>query len=172
MLNERRQHRRRSRRTDTRFKGRFSAPLADSLSASLGVSALDEEAISTSALVHGGEDANGAHRIGVRGQLLWDVSDALDLRLILATMREDDHQIQEDFTFDPAGFVSGTILPALQAAGVSDACTDNDAHNRRLGLRAALHSDLEANEATLLTDYGLPNGKYSERSHVVGPVRA
>ena len=142
----------------TRFKGRFSAPLADSLSASLGLSALDEEAISTSALVHGGEDANDAHRIGVRGQLLWDVSDALDLRLILATMREDDHQIQEDFTFDPAGFVSGTILPTLQAAGVSDTCTDNDAHNRRHCLRAALHSDLEVNEMTLLTDYGLPNG--------------
>ncbi len=119
----------------THFKGRFSAPLADSVSASLGVSALDEEAISTSALANGGEDANDANRLGVRGQMLWNVSDALDLRLILATMREDDTQISEDITFDPDGFVSGIVLPILQAAGVSDTCTDNDAHNRRHCLR-------------------------------------
>ena len=129
------------------------------MSASLGVSALDEEAISTSALANGGEDANDADRIGVRGQLLWNVSDALDLRLILATMREDDKQISEDVTFDADGFVSGIVLPVLRAAGVSDTCMDNDAHNRRHCLRTAVHSDLEVREATLLTDYDLANGR-------------
>ena len=143
----------------TRFKGRFTGPLTDTLSASLGVAALDEEATWTSAVANGGEDANDADRLGVRGQLLWNVSDTLDLRLILATMREDDKQISEDVTFDPDGFVSGIVLPVLRAAGISDTCTDNDAHNRRHCLRTAVHSDVDVREATLLTDWDLANGR-------------
>jgi iron complex outermembrane receptor protein len=119
---------------------------------------LDGGATWTSALTNGGEDANDDHRLGVRGQLRWSVSDALELRLILATTREDDKQLTGDITYEPGGFVSGEILPTLQAAGVSDTCADNDPHNRRHCARTAWGSKLEVHEATLLTRYDFASG--------------
>ncbi len=145
--------------TRAHFKGEITGPLTDTLAANLGLSIFDEQATWTSALANGGEDANDADRVGVRGQLQWGVSDALDLRLILAATREQDRQITEDVTYDPAGFVSTLGLPTLQAAGVSDRCTDNDPHNLRHCSRAAWHADIEAHEATLLTNYALANGR-------------
>ncbi len=145
--------------TSTRFRGGISGPLASTLSGSLGISVLDQENSWTSALVNGGEDANATDRAGVRGQLAWQASDALDLRLIVAAMHEDDKQTSHDITYDPAGFVSRIVLPTSQAAGVSDVCTDNDPDNRRNCLLKAWRTDLATREATLLTNYALANGR-------------
>jgi outer membrane receptor protein involved in Fe transport len=140
-----------------RFRGALSGPLASRLYGGVAVSAFDQEEAWTSALVNGGEDANGRDRIGIRGQVLWNASVALDLRLIVSAIQEDDRQMTEDITYDPDGYVSGIVLPTLQAAGVSDACTDNDPHNRRHCLIDAWRTDLGAREATLLTEFRFAN---------------
>jgi iron complex outermembrane receptor protein len=141
-----------------RFGGALSGPLTGRLSGSVAVSVLDQEETWTSALAAGGEDANGRDRIGIRGQLLWNVSAALDLRLIVSAMEEDDRQMSEDITYDPEGYVGGIVLPTLQAAGVSDVCTDNDPHNRRYCLTGAWRTDLGVRDATLLAEYRFENG--------------
>ena len=34
----------------------------------------------------------------------------------------------EDLHYDPDGYVAGIVLPTFEAAGVSQACTNNDGH--------------------------------------------
>ena len=44
------------------------------------------------ALTNSGEPANDTNRYAVRGQLEWDATDALNLRLIVGAVQEDDKQ--------------------------------------------------------------------------------
>ena len=106
----------------------------------------------------GGADANDTDRYSVRGQLGWDATEDLNLRLIAGTVQEDDKQSTSDVFFDPAGPLSRLVLPAFQRAGVSGSCTDNDPHNRVGCQREAAESMVDANELTLLGSYALGNG--------------
>lgn len=138
----------------TNFKGGISGPLGNTLRGSLGGSYAMHEETFDMALANGGENANDNERYSVRGQLQWDASDALSLRLIAGMVRQDDNkQSAPDFYYDPQGFVANILLPNLQAAGVSDSCSDNTPHNRTSCLQEAYRSDLDAQEVTLLADY-------------------
>ena len=111
------------------------------------------------ALTNSGEPANDTNRQAVRGQLEWDATDALNLRLIVGAVQEDDKQGNVRYlSIDPAGPLASVVLPAWRAAGVSDTCTDNDPHNRITCVNQALTTDLDAQEATLLGKYSFDNG--------------
>ena len=69
-----------------RFVGGVSGPLADTLSASLGLSYSTNDHVSESALSVSDEDANDLERGSVRGQLQWQPSDTLSVRLIGGAM--------------------------------------------------------------------------------------
>jgi iron complex outermembrane recepter protein len=142
----------------SQFKAGLSGPLGDSVSASLGGSYTANDAIMGEALTLTGEPANDTNRYSVRGQLAWDVTDSLNLRLILGAVQEDDKKETSDITYDPAGPMARVVLPAWRAAGVSDTCTDNDPHNRITCVNQAITTDLEAREATLLGTYSFDNG--------------
>ncbi len=96
------------------------------------------------ALTNTGEPANDTNRQAVRGQLAWDATDSLNLRLIVGAVQEDDKKETSDITYDPAGPLARVVLPAWRAAGVSDTCADNDPHNRITCVNQALTTDLEA----------------------------
>lgn len=141
-----------------RVKGGLSGPLTDNLGGSLALAYTANDELFGEALANSGSDANDTDRYSVRGQLLWDVTDALSLRLIAGTMQEDDKQLTSDITYDPAGPLANLVLPIWQAGGVSDVCSDNDPHNRITCVNEPLTTDLDANEVTLLAEYGLANG--------------
>jgi outer membrane receptor protein involved in Fe transport len=141
-----------------RFKGGVSGPLTDSLGGSLGVSYSYRDHTQEQA-VAGAEDANDEDRYSVRGQLQWDASEALTIRTILGTMQQSENdQSSNDYYYDPEGYVATFVLPTLQAAGVSQVCTDNDPHNDKACNRLAITSDVEAYEATLLANYEFDSG--------------
>ncbi len=142
----------------SQVKASLSGPLGGSLSGSLGGSYTYNDATFGEALTNSGEPANDTNRYAVRGQLQWDATDALNLRLILGAVREDDDKETADISYDPAGFLSNIVLPAWRAAGVSDTCTDNDPRNRITCVNQALTTDLDAQEATLLAKYSFDNG--------------
>lgn len=141
------------------FKGGISGPFSDTLRGSLGLSYAKHEATFATALDNGGEKANEGERYSIRGQLAWDASNDLALRLILGTVQQDDNkQNSPDLYFDPQGFIANAVLPLWQAAGISDTCRDNNPRNRRTCLQQSTRSDLDAREATLLADYTFHNG--------------
>lgn len=141
-----------------RFRGGVTGPLTDNLGGSLAVAYTSNEETFGEALASSGADANDTDRYAVRGQLLWDVTDDLSLRLIAGTVREDDKQLTSDITYDPDGPLANVVLPIWQAAGVSDTCSDNDPHNRVTCVNQPLTTELDANEVTLLAEYQLANG--------------
>ncbi len=122
------------------------------------------------ALTNSGEPANDTNRYAVRGQLEWDATDALNLRLIVGAVQEDDKKETSDITYDPAGPLASVVLPAWRAAGVSDTCTDNDPHNRITCVNQPLTTDLDAQEATLLGAVLLRQRHDAQHDHVVGPL--
>jgi iron complex outermembrane receptor protein len=66
-----------------RFVGGLSGPLTDTLGASLGVSYASNDHLDESALSVSNNDANDLERMAsVRGQLQWQPSDALSVRLL------------------------------------------------------------------------------------------
>jgi outer membrane receptor protein involved in Fe transport len=140
------------------YKLGVSGPLGDSVRASLSGSYTTHEATMGEALTNSGEPGNDADRYSVRGQVEWDVTDSLDVRLILGTMQEDDAKETADITYDPNGPLARTVLPIWQAAGVIDTCSDNDPHNRITCVQQPLTTNIDAREATLLANYELPNG--------------
>ena len=141
------------------FKGGISGPLTDTVAGSLGASYAYNEPTMDQALSGGGQDANDNDRYSVRGQLLWDASDALEIRAIIGTMQQDENkQTTEDLYYDPNGYVAGAVLPTYQEYGISETCTDNDPHNRTSCKRKAALSDVDSWEGTLLVDYALANG--------------
>ena len=141
------------------FKGGLSGSFTDNLRGSLGVSYAMHDELMDQALANGGEDANETDRYSVRGQLAWDASEALDFRLIVGTVQQDDNkQSSPDLHFDPEGFISNTVLPTWQSVGISDTCSDNKPRNRTSCIQKSARSDLDAQEATLLANYGFDNG--------------
>jgi outer membrane receptor protein involved in Fe transport len=144
--------------TSTQVKAGLSGPLGDAWGAGLSASYTAHDATMGEALANSGENANDANRRAVRGQLVWDVTDSLNLRLIVGAMQEDDKKETADITYDPAGPLANVVLPAWRAAGVSDVCPDNDPHNRVTCVNQALTTDLAAKEATLLGKYSFDNG--------------
>jgi len=140
------------------LKGGISGPLSDNVQASISGSWVDGDDIFSSGLVNNPVDMNNNERFSVRSQLQWQPSDAMNVRLTLGMVREDDQQEAEDLFYDPNGFVAGIILPTFQAFGVSDTCTDNDPHNRVGCLIKSVDTDFETTDATLLIDYDLSNG--------------
>jgi iron complex outermembrane recepter protein len=141
------------------FKGGISGPLTDSIGGSLGVSYAYHDKTQEQALVGGADDANELERYSVRGQLRWDATDKLSLRAILGTVQQDENDsYSNDYFYDPDGWVANDVLPSFQAYGVSDTCTDNDSTNRTACNSTPTTSDLDANEATLLVNYGMDNG--------------
>ncbi len=144
----------------THFKGRFSAPLADSVSASLGVSALDEEAISTSALANGGEDVNDARSARrtrpTAVERLGRLGPALDPR---------DHARGRQADIGGRHVRPRRLRQRDHSAGLAGRGRQRHVHwTTMLTIVATasaprVHSDLEVREATLLTDYDLANGR-------------
>ena len=55
------------------------------------------------ALTNSGEPANDTNRQAVRGQLEWDATDALNLRLIVGAVQEDDKQGNVRYLHRPGG---------------------------------------------------------------------
>ena len=141
----------------TSVKGGITGPLGDNLRGSLSGSFVTGDETMSQALP-AGEDANDTERYSVRGQMAWDASDALSLRLIAGTVQEDDRQQTPDMYFDPDGPLSQVILPTWQAAGISEVCSNNNPHDRKSCQRKAIKSDLDSREVTLLADYELANG--------------
>lgn len=139
------------------FKGGVSGPLTDNLGASLGVSYSSHDEIQVQALEEGGEDANDLDRYSIRGQLQWDATDDLSLRLIMGTVQQDDNNTTAEVTVDDQGGVR-QIINTFEAFGVSTACDDNRPHNRVGCSRTAVTTDMESYEATLLADYEFGNG--------------
>jgi outer membrane receptor protein involved in Fe transport len=140
------------------LKGGLSGPLTDTLAGSIGGAVTRQGYIIKSAVAGGGAESDEIDRYSLRGQLQWKATDRLKLRLIAATVQEDDNRASEDLFYDPAGYVSNIVLPTYQTAGISGICNDNDPHNRKTCLRLARTTDLETYEATLLVDYALDNG--------------
>jgi len=139
-------------------KGGVSGPITDNLRGSLGFSYNYSEDTMTQALAGGvGEDANGTERYSLRGQLQWDITDALDARLILGTVGSPDQSYTSDVYYDPNGFLP-LILGTYQAFGISTACTDNDPHNRIGCSLVSNTQDFESREATLILNYAMANG--------------
>ncbi len=140
------------------FKGGLSGPLTTNLAGSIAGAVTRQDYIIDSAVAGGGAESDEIDRYALRGQLQWRATDRLQLRAIAATAQENSDRASEDLFYDPAGFVSNTILPTFQAAGISGTCTDNDPHNRQTCLRRARTTDLETYEVTLLADYALDGG--------------
>jgi iron complex outermembrane receptor protein len=140
------------------LKGGLSGPLTDTLAGSIGGAVTRQDYIIKSAVTGGGAESDEIDRYSLRGQLQWEATDRLKLRLIAATVQEHDDRASEDLFYDPAGYVSNFVLPTFQMAGISGICNDNDPHNRKTCLRLARTTDLETHEATLLVDYALNNG--------------
>ena len=141
------------------FKGGISGPLSDSVRGSLGMSYAVHDTTMDQALVGGGGDANDLERYAMRSQLAWDATEELSFRAILGTAQQHDNkQMTEDLHYDPNGYVAGIVLPTFEAAGVSQACTNNDGHDRTSCRRNAVKSDVDSWEGTLLASYSLDNG--------------
>jgi iron complex outermembrane recepter protein len=140
-----------------RFVGGISGPLTDTLSGSLGISAVDQEHTLDSALDSSNVEANNQERQALRGQLLWQPDDALSIRLIGGYMSEDDDTTLADIHIAP-GSQAELAYGALQAMGAAESCSSNDSLDQEHCSRTANTTDMEAKEATLLADYVLDNG--------------
>ena len=139
------------------FRGGFGGPLSDTLRGSLGMSYANNGDILIQDLAVGGEDANDLNRFSLRGQFVWEPSDALSFRLIAGTVQEDDKTTTPDIYYDPDGYLP-TLLATLQADGISVPCFDNDPTNRISCFRVANTSDVKSYEVTLIGEYALANG--------------
>ena len=140
-----------------RFKGGLGGPMTDTLRGSLSVSYATHQETMVQA-VSGGEDANDLDRWSARGQLVWDATDKLSLRLIAGVLQQDDKSTLADLYYDPNGYVSNIVLPTYQAFGISTPCDDNDGHNRIGCSRVANTTEFDSSEVTLIAEYALDNG--------------
>ncbi len=139
-----------------RFVGGVSGPLTDTLSASLGASAVDQEPTYDSALNASNATSNDLDRQAVRGQLHWAATDALDIRLIAGYISEDDDTMLADVYIVP-GSSADTAQKSMQAAGLAQFCSSNDPLDQRHCSRTPQETNLKASEVTLLADYALQN---------------
>ena len=139
-----------------RFVGGVSGPLTDTLGGSLGLSYSTHDHLSESALSVADEDANDLDRGAVRGQLQWEPSDALSVRLIGGVLQEDDDQYSADTYIEP-GNGADTAGKILRGAGLAESCSSNDSLDFEHCYRKVFTSEVDAREATLLVDYALAN---------------
>jgi len=142
--------------TSYRFVGGISGPLTDTLGASLGLSYSTHDPVDESVLSVDNPEANDLERVAVRGQMLWQPSDALSVRLLAGIMEEDDETLTPDTYIEP-GSGAATAGAVLRQFGLAQSCASNDPLDRKLCTRVAGTTDLEAREATLLVDYTLAN---------------
>ena len=140
-----------------RFVGGVSGPLTDTVSGSLGLSYTGQDHLMDSALSASDEGANDVDRSSLRGQLQWQPTDALNMRLIGGVLQQDDDQSLSDVYFSPGG-KADTFWQNLQDAGLAESCSSNDPLDLEHCARKAVTSEIDANEGTLLVDYALNNG--------------
>lgn len=140
-----------------RFVGGVSGPLTDTVGASLGLSSATQEHTDTNVLAIDHPDANNLDRQTVRGQLQWDASDALSVRLIVGAGQENDDTFLSDLYIAP-GSTAAQAGAVLRRAGQSQSCASNDSQDRKDCSRLPVESDVDAREATLLADYAFDNG--------------
>ena len=142
-----------------RFKGGVSGPLTEDLSGSLGLSYSKNDETMGNEIIGGGEATNELDRYALRGQLQWDVTEALSARMIVGMVQQDDNNTgSPDYFYDENGDLGAAVLPAMQAFSESLTCKDNDPHNRKGCNYVGTTADIEAYDATLLLDYTLDNG--------------
>jgi outer membrane receptor protein involved in Fe transport len=139
-----------------RFVGGVSGPLTDTLRGSIGLSYASQDHTDESALAVSDADANDLERGAVRGQIAWDASDALSVRLIAGVMKQDDDQYLAD-TYIVPGSGADQAGRILRQFGLAESCASNDSTDREHCGFAAGTSDIDAREATLLVDYALAN---------------
>ena len=139
-----------------RFVGGVSGPLTDTLGGSLGLSYSTNDHVSESALSVSDEDANDLERGAVRGQLQWEPTDALSVRLIGGVLQQDDDQYTSDLYIEP-GSGAAQAGAVLRQFGLAESCASNDPTDLEHCSRNAVTSDVDAREATLLVDYALAN---------------
>ena len=139
-----------------RFVGGLSGPLTDTLGASLGVSYASNDHLDESALSVSNNDANDLERMALRGQLQWQPSDALSVRLLAGATDQDDETMTPDTYIAPGG-PAATAGGVLRQFGLAETCSSNDPLDRELCARVPNTTDLESREATLLVDYTLGN---------------
>lgn len=140
-----------------RFIGGISGPLTDTLGGSLGIAVKGQDHSFDSAVSETREDANEVDRQSVRGQLRWEPSDALSIRLIGGYMEEDDDATQSDVYIAP-GSGAAAAQGFLQLIGDAESCSSNDPLDQEHCSRVPATTDLKASEATVLVDYVLENG--------------
>ncbi len=104
----------------------------------------------------GAPDGNDQARTTLRGQLLWQPTAQLELRLIAGHLRESDDQGESDVFLAP-GAASTAIAAALQSIG-GQPCPDNAPHDRTTCAVATNTLDLEATDITLIGSYEFRNG--------------
>jgi len=140
-----------------RFVGGVSGPLTETLGASIGVSYASNEHSAESALAVSSEDANDLERYALRGQLQWEPTDALSVRLIGGVMNQDDDSYTAD-TYIAPGSGAATAAGILQLFGLAETCDSNDSLDFEHCVREPVTTELDGREATLLIDYGFDNG--------------
>lgn len=139
-----------------RFKGGMSGPLSDTLRASVSIGYAGHGHTGESALLNSNVALNEQNRAMLRGQLYWG-GDSSDVRLLIGALRQNEDSSDGDLYYDPTGWVATAILPALQATGISTPCTSNNSRDRKSCVRNAVHSDLNARDATLIGNYHFDN---------------
>lgn len=83
-----------------RAKGYVSGPLSDSLTAGVSGSFTKKDEIAIN-LVPGIGDLNEQNRYALRGQLYWEPSDRLDLRLMLASRTVMQTRVTQIYSLGP-----------------------------------------------------------------------
>jgi iron complex outermembrane receptor protein len=126
-------------------KGALSGPVSDSLR--LGASAAYYDQDFTMEDPRTGEGTNETQRYAVRGQAVFEPSDAFTVRLIAAHSEMPDSKGNNE----PDMFYGNAPAAINEAFG--DSCPDNDPMNRRVCRNYAAEVTFDASEATLIATY-------------------
>ena len=140
-----------------RFIGGVSGALSDTLAGSLGISTVNQDHTSESAMSGSNRDANNIDRQTIRGQLEWVPTDALSIRLIAGATQQEDDTYQSDLFIAP-GSQAETAQNVLVAFDpLSQSCSSNDPLDFKHCSRVPSTTDLRSNEATVIVNYALEN---------------
>lgn len=131
-----------------RLVGVFNMPVTEAVSGRLSGAWFDHG--HTMANLFSGDDSQDMQRYSIRGQLLYEPSDAMTARLIVGHFVIDAANTGE-FEIDEA-----TAIAAINA-GFGVPCPVNDSTDRAFCNNRAALTDLETNDLTLLFDYGTPH---------------
>jgi iron complex outermembrane receptor protein len=131
-------------------KAALSGPVSETVSVGLSGSYFDQEALLANEFT--GEGINDMERYSVRGQAVFQPSDALKLRLIAG-----HSAIPGSSGGGEPDFFYGTTPAALNAA-FQVPCLDNDPTSRTVCRNYGGEVTLETSEATLIATYEFDNG--------------